>query len=64
MFNYNYNNFKFNDLVLTCCICNTKKQYDCETEFFQDGFFFGLRGVNRDEIHCLKCIAESEVNNA
>ena len=47
---------------LTCNICNRSEKYNHENEFFQDGIMHGMRGVNRDEIHCIDCINKYDLD--
>tara|TARA_B100001939_G_scaffold226882_1_gene195283 strand:+ start:387 stop:596 length:210 start_codon:yes stop_codon:yes gene_type:complete len=47
---------------LNCDICNRSENYDSENDFFQDGIMHGMRGADRDEIHCIDCINKYELN--
>ena len=47
---------------LTCNICNRSEKYNHENEFFQDGIMHGMRGANRDEIHCIDCINKYDLD--
>ena len=47
---------------LNCDICNRSENYDNENDFFQDGIMHGMKGANRDEIHCIDCINKYELD--
>ena len=47
---------------LKCDICNRETHYNHENEFFQDGIMHGMRGANRDEIHCIDCINKYDLD--
>ena len=48
--------------TLNCDICNRSENYDNENDFFQDGIMHGMKGANRDEIHCIDCINKYKLN--
>ena len=48
--------------TLNCDICNRSENYDNENDFFQDGIMHGMKGANRDEIHCIDCINKYELD--
>tara|TARA_Y100001937_G_scaffold12161_1_gene15384 strand:- start:54 stop:263 length:210 start_codon:yes stop_codon:yes gene_type:complete len=48
--------------TLNCDICNRSENYDNENDFFQDGIMHGMKGANRDQIHCIDCINKYELN--
>ena len=48
--------------TLNCDICNRSENYDYENDFFQDGIMHGMKGANRDQIHCIDCINKYELD--
>tara|TARA_R110000787_G_scaffold269471_1_gene376284 strand:+ start:270 stop:485 length:216 start_codon:yes stop_codon:yes gene_type:complete len=49
-------------LILNCDICARAETYKSETEFFQDGIMHGMRGADKDQIHCIDCINKYDLN--
>jgi len=47
-------------LELECDTCKRKEYYTHESEFFQDGIMHGMRGEEKDQIHCINCLDETE----
>jgi hypothetical protein len=62
MLEINFEHDKMEKLILNCDICERSEIYKYESEFFQDGIMYGMRGADKDRIHCIDCISKYDLD--